>query len=293
MAVYKRTYHAYSGPLTAPRWRFLVISRYCLRELFQSRIFTGALLLSYIPLLVFAALVYVINSPVAQAALQVPGGPPFGVDNAFFLRFLETTGWLAMLVCAYGAPGLVSMDLANNALPLYLSRPLSRSEYVLGKATVVGGVLATITILPALLLYLMQASMAGGAWGWNHLDIVGAILLGSLLWISFLTLLSLAISAYVRWRIIATGAIVALMFLPAAFGVAVMMILRTRWGLLFNVPYLNTLIWHRLFRVPLPFAGSQFGQVPLESAWMVFLGLTVLSLWMLQQRIRAREVVRG
>lgn len=292
MAVYKRTYHAYDGPVTSRRGRFLVVSRYCLSELFQSRIFTSSLVFCLTPFIIAAGLIYVLNNPLALATLSVRGTPPISVDNTFFMKYLQFTGWLALFVCAWGAPGLISMDMANNALPLYLSRPLSRAEYVLGKATVVLGLLSAITWVPATFLYLMQAAMAGGGWGWNHIDILGAILAGSLLWTSFLTLVSLAISAYVRWKIIATASIVAIMFVPAAFGEAAMVILRSHWGRLLNIPYLNTLIWYRLFKLPMPF-GGRFGNVPVETAWMVFLFVSVLSLYMLHERVRAREVVRG
>lgn len=292
MAVYKRTYHAYNGPLTPARGRFLVISRYCAREMFNSRIFAGAVVFSYLPFLIFGGLIYVLNSPIAQAALRIQGAPPFAIDNQFFMKFLQGMGYFALFLCAYAAPGLVSMDMANNALPLYLSRPLNRIEYVVGKAAPIVAVLSAVTWVPGVILYLIQASMAGGGWGWKHLDIVGAILAGSALWIAFLTLISLAVSSWVRWRIIATAAIVAFFFVPAAFGTAVTLILRTPWGELLNFPYLNTLIWYRLFGLEAPY-WSRFPNVPLPAAWLTFLGLSVLALWMLHERIRAREVVRG
>ena len=292
MAVYKRTYHAYAGPLTPQRSRLFVISRFCAREMFQSRIFSGAVVFSYLPFLIVAGLIYVVNSPVAQGALSLRGAPLLAVDNLFFLRFLQGMEYIALFLCAYAAPGLVSMDMANNALPLYLSRPLTRIEYVLGKAIPIAAVLSIVTWVPGVLLYLIQASMAGGGWGWKHLDIVGATLAGSALWIALLTLVSLAISSWVRWRIIATAAIVGFFFVPAAFGTAVTVILRTSWGELLNFPYLNTLIWYRLFGLEAPY-WSRFPNVPLPTAWLTFLGLSVLALWMLHERIRAREVVRG
>ena len=291
MAVYKRTYHAYHGPVSSRRWRFLVVSRYCVSALFQSRIFIASLAFCLLPFVIFVGLIYVINSPVAQAALQIHGAAPFAIDAAFFMKFLQSMGWLGLFLCAYGTPGLVSMDLANNALPLYLSRPLSRAEYVLGKAAVVLGMLSVVTWIPGVLLYLVQAAMAGNGWGWNNLPILGAIMAGSLLWISFLALVALAISAYVRWKVIAIASIVAFMFVPAAFGAALGAILRTRWGLLLNIPYLNSLIWSHLFGVLTPF--ERMGTVPLTTAWMVFLFISAGALFVLHERIRAREVVRG
>ena len=50
--------------------------------------------------------------------------------------FLSVQGVFAFLLTAYAGPGLISPDLSNNALPLYLCRPISRTEYVLSKMAV-------------------------------------------------------------------------------------------------------------------------------------------------------------
>ena len=51
MAVYKRTYKSYRGPLT-PAWsRFTVLSRYGLSTLFDSRPFTAYTVLCFLPFL--------------------------------------------------------------------------------------------------------------------------------------------------------------------------------------------------------------------------------------------------
>lgn len=290
MAVYKRAYHPYTGPLTERRRRFLVVSRYSLHEVFASRVFIVLLVLCFVPFLVTAVTLYVVNSPVAQTAFNLSGAKLFAIDNRFFMGYLQMMGWVGLFLAAWFVPGIISMDLANDALPLYLSRPFSRAEYLLGKATVVIGILSAITWIPAAVLYLMQAALSGNGWGWKNLPILGAIVAGSLLWIAFLALSALAISAWVRWRIIASAAMVAAMFVPAAFGVVANLILGTRWGLLLNFPYLNTLIWHRLFDVPFSFPHRE---IPVAAAWLMFLALAALSLYVLHQRIRAREVVRG
>ena len=54
---------------------------------------------------------------------------------------LASVVFLALLV----GPQQVSRDLANNGLPLYLCRPFTRSEYVVGKMSIVVILLSTIT----------------------------------------------------------------------------------------------------------------------------------------------------
>ena len=53
------------------------------------------------------------------------------------------------------APMLVSYDLRTKAYLMYFSRPLSASQYILGKSAVIWFFLATITTVPAMLLYLL------------------------------------------------------------------------------------------------------------------------------------------
>ena len=62
MAVYKRSYHGYAGPIT-PQWsRFAVIPRYAYRSLFQSKIMTAFFVMCYISPLVFLCLIYFANN---------------------------------------------------------------------------------------------------------------------------------------------------------------------------------------------------------------------------------------
>ena len=53
---------------------------------------------------------------------------------------------LAFFIAAFAGPGLISPDLTNGALPLYLSRPFSRAEYTLGKFSVLALLISAITI---------------------------------------------------------------------------------------------------------------------------------------------------
>ena len=66
-----------------------------------------------------------------------------------------------MFLAALAGPGLIAPDLANNALPLYFSRPLTRGLR-LGAADGLIGMLSMITWVPGLLLFGMQVGMAGG-----------------------------------------------------------------------------------------------------------------------------------
>ena len=138
----------------------------------------------------------------------------------------------AFVLTAFIGPGLVSPDLANGALTLYLCRPLSRTEYVLGKMSVLLITLSWITWIPGLVLFFVQASLSGWQWMWDNAWIAGAIVLGSLVWILVLALAALALSAWVKWRIVAGALLLGMFFLGAGFARAINAVLRTQQGYL-------------------------------------------------------------
>ena len=200
MAVYKRSYKPYEGGTTSDRWRFLVLTRYGFSGLFDSRPFTGAFVLSFVPLLIAVAMIYFAHSATLRAMLQVrgPGPNTAQINNYFFLAFLGIQSWLSFLLITWQGPQLIAADLANNALPLILGRPISRTEYVLGKFLVIASLVSAITWIPTLLLFFLNAGMEGNGWIWSHFWMVGSILLASWMWIAIVGLVALAASAWLK-----------------------------------------------------------------------------------------------
>ena len=207
MAVYKRAYRPYEGALT-PEWsRFLVLPRYAYQEIFESRLLTAFLVICFIPFVVEAVIVYVANSEAARAVLQISRPPTDLLQPEFFATVLGIQGGLAFCLTAWVAPILVSPDLVNGALPLYLSRPFTRAEYVLGKTAVLFGLLSLVTWVPMLALFFLEAGLTGSNWLSANLRVAVGIFLGAWIWIAVLTLLGLALSAWIRWRLVASSAL--------------------------------------------------------------------------------------
>src|SRR5215469_4940759 len=201
MAVYRRSYRPYSGTLTAEWSRFLVLFRYSRRNLFRSKFLTVFFVLCFFWPIACLAWIYVANSASILAKL---GARPelFSIDNKFFLLFMTVQGVLAFALTAFTGPGLISPDLANGALPLYFCRPFSRAEYILGKSSVLGILLSQITWIPGVILFAIQTSFAGAGWAWDNLWIAGSLILSSLIWIAVLSMLAMALSAWVKWRVV-------------------------------------------------------------------------------------------
>ena len=294
MAVYKRSYRPYAGPLTSERWRFLVVPRYALQELVESRVLMAFVVMCLFPFLGEAVGIYVANSEAARALLRISGGPD-PMRPEFFAGALTVQGTLAFVLTAWVAPVLVSPDLVNGALPLYLSRPFSRAEYLLGKALALLALLSVVTWVPGLTLFALQAGLAESAWLFTHLRVAWAILLGSWIWISVLTLLGLSLSAWIRWRLVASTALFGVFFMGSAFGEVWREVLRDPWGRLANLPYLIGVVWLDLFEIgPTPAVAREahaLGELPAWAAWAGLVVTCALCLWLLDKRLRAREVV--
>jgi ABC-2 type transport system permease protein len=298
VAVYRRSYRPYEGPLTAERWRFLVLPRYAYQEVLESKLLTVFLVLCFVPFLVEVGIVYIANSAAAQALLQIrPGDAARVVTNQFFLATLTIQGVLSFFLTAWLAPVLVSPDLVNGALPLYLSRPFTRGEYVLGKASVLLGLLSLITWVPGLVLFGFQAALAGSGWLSANLRLGWALFAGAWIWIGVLTLLGLALSAWIRWRLVASAGLLGIFFMGSAFGEIWREVLHNAWGRVANLSYLIALIWHDLFDIVSRrtlaremLDDKRTSDLPVAAAWITLLAVCAACLWLLNRRLRAREV---
>src|SRR5216110_3083480 len=279
MAVYKRRYRPYHGPLTPELSRFLVLTRYAFAGLFRSRVFVLLFVLALVPTLFFAAYIFLANNSAVQQFLQFHVAGGFAVENKFFFTLTMIQTQLAFLLNCWVCPTLVAGDLVNGALPLFLSRPFSRPEYVLGKCAVIALLLSVVTWVPGLILFSLQAGLAEGGWTWSHLWMVVPIVCCSAVWILMLSLISLAVSAWVKLRIVATGVIFISFFIPAGLGEMFNAIMSTRWGILLNFSYMFRLILAKGFRERSGLLGS-FGwdEIPVAAAWAVLILVCLLSL---------------
>jgi hypothetical protein len=80
-----------------------------------------------------------------------------------------------------------------------------------------------------------------------------------------------------------------------AFGEVWRAVLRDPWGRLANLPYLIGVVGLDLFGIEMP-AGAAgeaqaLGELPTWAAWAGLLATCALCMWLLDKRLRAREVV--
>src|ERR1035437_2654529 len=257
MSVYKHDYRAYTGKVT-PLWaRVLVLARYGWMDAWSSKITVGLLTFSLLPLIVFMIGIYLANNPIARALIMKGGQEGLAINAKYFMIVLQFQSWAALALTSWVAPRLITFDLADDALPILLSHPISRFGYVFGKFIALFASLSAVTWIPSLLLFAYQGYSSPTPWTVENLPIAGGLLAGAAIWITFLAILSLALSSWVKWRVVATGAIFAAVFVPAGVGGVVSAILRTKWGSLLNLPIMMSLLWQRLLGAPEFFRSEQ------------------------------------
>ena len=305
MAVYEHTYKRYQGALT-PEWsRFLIIPRHAFRDVFKSKLFTAFFVVCFIPLLVEAVLIYLHHNVSALKIFSSSTKDLIPIDAFFFQTFVNLQGGFAFFVALLVGPPLVSRDLRNNALPLYLCRPFSRTEYVMGKMSVLLILLSAMTWIPQLLLFFFQAYLEGARWFVDNIWMVSAIFLSSFVWILLLALLSQAISALVKWRVVASGALLGLFFVPSVFAEIMNQIFMTRWGNIISLGALTKNVTAGLFGTFVRTTGpitDEDGELirgivmgsepPLWACWAALFLISAVCLALLSNRVKAYEVVR-
>lgn len=285
MAVHKRSYRGYAGEIT-PLWsRFLIVTRYAFRNAFNSKLLTAYFVLCFIFPVACAVAIYLDHNLPFLALFHA--NQLFTVDAGFFLMFLGVQSGLAFVLTALIGPGLVSADLANNALPLYFCRPFSRGEYLFGKSAVLIWLLSLITWIPGLVLFVIQASLAATGWTRSNLWMARSIFLGSAINILVLALLTLALSAWIKRKLAAGAALLGVFFAGSAFAQAINAVLQTRNGYLIDLGNLMVTVESHLFGQRSPTG------LPAANAWLALLAICTFCLYLLERKVRAYEVVRG
>jgi ABC-2 type transport system permease protein len=289
MAVFNRLYRPYDGPFTATWSRFLVITRYAMKDVFKSRMLIVYFTLCLIFPLVWAGAIYLRHNADLLNLLGAMGSTVvewIPIDGSFFNIFLRVQGGFAFFLVLFIGPRLVSRDLANNGLALYLSRPFSQAEYVAGKVTILAGLTSLITWVPGLLLVALQVSLEGPEWFSEYAFLAPGIFFGFWIWIVVVSFLALAISAWVRWRPLAGFFLLMIYLAGDFFAFIVRTLFRSDWGQLVNIKRLIRIVWAGLLRID-PVNGP-----PVWVACIALIGVVVFSIWMLRRKIRAYEVVR-
>jgi ABC-type transport system involved in multi-copper enzyme maturation permease subunit len=278
MPIHDQSYRRYAGGRAALGRAWTVIAGAGIRSMIRKRAFLGLLLFAWLPFLVRAVQIYVTtNYP--QVAMFAPTAQTFR-------EFLEQQDFFVFIVTIYVGAGLIANDRRANALQIYLSKPLMRTEYIAGKAAVLFVFLLFVTAVPAVLLLGLQVIFAGSfAFLKANLFLFPAITVAGVLQALLATFTMLALSSLSK-----SSRYVGILYAGIIFFTAAI------YGVMYAITGSTKLSWLSL--------GSNLSQVvdvifrlkpryatPWPVSLIVIIGLIVLSISILERRVRGVEVV--
>jgi ABC-2 type transport system permease protein len=151
--IHDQGYRRYGGTKERSGTAWTVITRAGVRTMLAKRAFLGLLLLSWFPFFVRAVQIY--------AAANLPQAAFLAPTAETFRQFLGQQEFFVFVITVYVGAGLIANDRRVNALQIYLSKPLTRGEYVFGKLAVLMTFLLAVTWVPAIVLLIVQIAFAG------------------------------------------------------------------------------------------------------------------------------------
>lgn len=157
MPVYEQVYRKYEAREALRTARFWPITREALRLLLSRRAFLALIVLAWLPFLGFLIYVWALTQ-FGQVAEGMTSALPKG--GAVFAQFFKWQMLFGLLLTTFGGAGLVANDLRTGAILVYLSRPLTRRDYVIGKLSVLLAINLFVTLVPGLLLYGVALALA-------------------------------------------------------------------------------------------------------------------------------------
>jgi ABC-2 type transport system permease protein len=278
MPIHDQGYRHYQGRREPHGRAWWVIARSHIVAAIQHRGFRFLLLASWAPFVIRAAQIYVssTNLPVPEFIATTP---------ETFRDFLAQQRLFVFLV-TIGQAGLIADDRRTNALQLYLSKPLTRVEYIVGKLVPPLACVLAVTLVPALLLLLLQIIFAGSlAFVRANIFLLPAITLFSLVQALLSAVAILALSSLSRSRRFVSIMYAGVIFFTQAMYAALRGITASRtWAVIAPGEMLDV-IANAIFRA----RGAP--AVPVYVAVIVVFAIVALALLILERRIRAVEVV--
>jgi ABC-2 type transport system permease protein len=261
--IHDQGYRRYGGQKARTGTGWAVIARAGIRTFLAKRIFLGLLLL-----------------PQAQELLAVKA--------EMFRQFLEQQQIWVFFITVYVGAGLIANDRRANALQIYLSKPLTRTEYIVGKLTILMSFLLFVTWVPAIVLLFVQIAFAGNfTFLASNLYLFPAITVFSFLEVTAIAVAMLALSSLSKSsRYVAILYAAVLFFTQAIYSVLAIVTRDTSLSWI-SLPANLSLIGDVIFRL----TGPPRYTTPWPVALAAIIGLIAASVLILEKRVRGVEVV--
>lgn len=278
MPIHDQGYRRYDGAPMARGRRWLVIARAGIVERLRERRFLALMLMAWLLFLVRAVQLYV-GTTFVRASFFAP-------SEETFHSFLNQQRVFVFFITIYAGAGLIASDRQANALQLYLSKPITRRDYIAGKLGTLATFLTAVTWVPAMMLLGLQVLFSGSLeFVSGHPRLVPAITITSVLQVGLASMTILALSSLSRSRRFAAM----LYAVVAIFTGAVEGVLQTATGaagwVLLSPQNTLVVVTDALFGTESP------TEIPVAVALIAILALLGICAVVLERRVRAVDVV--
>lgn len=279
MPIHDQGYRRYGGRREAHGGTWWVITRAGIIERLRERKFLGLLLVAWLPFLVRTVQLYIAAN--YQQTAQFLGPTP-----GLFREFLQQQGIFVFFITMYVGAGLIANDRRANALQIYLSKPLTRVDYVVGKLATLLIFLIAVTWVPGILLLLMQMMFAGNLTFLKaNLFLFPAITAYAAVAVTMAAFSMLALSSLSKSRRFVAVMYAGLIFFTAAMYQALRGITSSRaWAVISPGDVLNVF-------ADVIFRNQNTPPIPFPVALLVVALLLGGSVLVLERRVRGVEVV--
>src|SRR5918999_5917415 len=171
MPIHRERYRRRENGIDVRGRAWIVIAVNGLRALVRRRSFLFLMILAWIPTIVRAVQIYAAANMPSVAQVDF-----LAINARTFRDFLNQQEPFVFFITVYAGSGLIADDLRARALQLYLSRPVTRAQYIAGKAAILMAALLSVTWLPAILLLCLVPTFFGNmTFVASHLYLLPAI----------------------------------------------------------------------------------------------------------------------
>lgn len=278
MPIHDQSYRRYRGGKEKPGAAWTVIAGAGIRTIIRNRKFLGLMLLAWMPFFFRAVQIY-IASNYPQATMLRPTAETFR-------DFLGQQGVFVFFITIYVGAGLIANDKRANALQIYLSKPLGRSEYIAGKLAILGFFLLLVTWVPGMLLLFVEMAFSGSlTFIRSNLTLIPSITVFAFLQVLLASFTMVALSSLSKSSRFVGIMYAGVMFFADANFEALRYILRTTSISWLSPPALLEQMGDVIFRQHPRY------DTPWPVSLFVIFALIGLSVFILERKIRGVEVV--
>jgi len=279
MPIHDLSYRHWEGKLKSHSFRWWAITYENLKVVLRRKLFIILILVpAVIQFFVFGGLIYGVNTYGFFSNLSL-------ITPEFFFRFCFQQTFFILLICVFGGSGLISNDLKSNALQLYLSKPLTRLDYAVGKIATIFIMLECITLVPGILLFLEHSVLSQDTtFIREQYWIIGSIFLYSLILSIPITFLTLALSSITKNNRFAAIILITIVFGTTVLNGMLWVIFRARWTHFISY-------WNNIEMLGRELFGISKSSTDWQWATPIILILTLVCVWIMYRKIKGIEIV--